>query len=151
MSRQHLPADFGAYHAQHLAHLASRPNTSVLQVEHENVREPWKVERVRAILGRIRDRMRDTTDCADDFALRSSLMQNDPEVVAFQRAHPQLFHAATTRATAEQFTQGIDRLLRIRQDVEWGRMSEADANAMATAAVLSPEQQHQHQHQQQRS
>ena len=137
-----LPASVGAYEQARLEQLAQRRNTTVLQVEYDDVRDPWPVARVRAVLDTIAARVaREFADeTVADFTVRKTLVDSDPEIRAFYRGHQQLFQLATDRAMLrdERFRNAVAALLQVRTLVERGDLAEGqDADALATRSVLS--------------
>lgn len=125
---------------QHLENLASRPNTTVMTVEHDVKNDPWPVSRLRPVMESI---MRGVTQKEEeditDFALRKRMLE-DPETLAFQRQHPQLYWVLTDRAVMreQKSRDAITALLRLRTQVERGEIPNGhEADAAATNAVMT--------------
>ena len=70
-----LDASVGALHRAHLEELAKKKNTTVLTVEHECTHEPWKPDRVRAVIERIAEVVTSAPESESDFALRKRCME----------------------------------------------------------------------------
>jgi hypothetical protein len=134
-----LASEVGAYEDEHLRELASRPNTTVLQVGHDRVQDPWPVTRLRPLMETLVARVLAFGDDVDDFRVRKDCL-DDPEVLEFYRAHPKLYYMMTDRKLMgeERCRSAITGLLHVRDKVETGALEEGrDADAMATRSVLA--------------
>lgn len=92
-----LPTDVHAFDTAHLEELSSRPNSTVYTVKHDHVHEPWPVERLRPVLERLATRVVSFDDDVDDFRVRKTCMEEDAEILAFQRDHPKFYWMLTDR------------------------------------------------------
>lgn len=134
-----LPSDVGAFERERLEALAEKRNTTVLTVEHDEVRDPWPTARVRPVLERLAARVAAAPDDADNFRLRKACVADDEEARDFQRAHPKLFWMVTDAKMVREarFRNALAGLLRVREQVERGEVPEGrDADALATRTVL---------------
>ena len=76
--------DVAAYQKERLRELASRPNTTVLDVQHDHHHDPWTVARLRPLLERLTGRVISTPDDVPDFVLRkqcAELLMEEPRTV----------------------------------------------------------------------
>jgi len=134
-----IEGEVGAYHREHLEELSTRPNTTVLTVEHDEAHEPWKVQRLRPLLESLTQKVLSAPDDEDDFALRKRCLQ-DAETLAFQRQHPKTYWLLTDRTVMrdEAKRAAVTGLLFVREQVEAGAVREGrDADAMATRTVMA--------------
>ena len=140
-----MEGEVSAFHNERLRELAAKKNTTVLTVTHDNVHEPWSVERLRAVLEPLVERALAAGDDVSDFALRKSLLE-DPEVLAFQREHPKFYWLLTDRAVMRdaRSRKAITGMLYVRGQVESGAVPAGqEADAMATKTVLAALQEEQ--------
>lgn len=139
MDPSSLSQQVGAYEKERLEALAAKPNTTVFTVKHDSVAEPWKVERVRRVLTTIAQRVTKFDDSVDDFVVRKTCMDEDSEVLAFQRQHPKMFWLVTDRQLMrqEKYRNALGGLLSVRDQVEAGRLTDGqEADATATSTVV---------------
>ena len=132
-------SDLQTLQEEHLRKLAERPNTTVYTVQHDRVAEPWPAARLRRVMEDLVGRALAYGDEVCDFRVRKELIE-DPEALAFYRAHPKMFHMITDRAVMREphFRSAITGLLHVRDEVERGRVAEGhDADAMATRTVMT--------------
>lgn len=137
--KMNLESDVGAYEKKRLQDLSSRRNTTVLTVEHDFINEPWPVSRLRPLLERLAKRVTEFPDGTDEFVVRKTCL-DDPEVLQFQRMHPQLYYMVTDRKLVkeEKFRNAVNGLLHVRGKVENGEVTNGqEADGMATQTVLS--------------
>jgi hypothetical protein len=138
-----LPADVasevGAYQQERLRELAQKPNTSVLQVEHDSVRDPWPVARLRPVMEGLLARVLAFDASTSDFVVRKTCL-DDAETLEFQRAHPKLYWSLTDREQMRQkkARDAVTAMLRVREKVESGEVTDAhEADALATRTVMA--------------
>lgn len=133
----------GAYEKQRLEELASRPNTTVLTVEHDFVNDPWPVSRLQPLLERLATRVTSFPDDTPDFVVRKTCLE-DSDFLEFQRMHPKLYWMLTDRKLVKEknFRSAVTGLLHVRRKVERGEVEEGqEADGMATRTVLAALQQ----------
>lgn len=133
-----LENDVAAFQKERLRELSERPNTTVLDVEHDSHHEPWSVDRLRPLLERLTSRVLATPDETSDFVMRKQCLE-DEEVLAFQRDHPKFYWLLTDRAIMREkkHRDAITGMLYIRGEVERGRVTTGqEADAMATRTVI---------------
>lgn len=133
-----LQNDVAAYQKERLHELASRPNTTVLDVEHDHHHDPWPVSRLRPVLERLTGQVLSTPDDVSDFTLRKRCME-DAEVLEFQRNHPKFYWLLTDRKIMreQKHRDAITGMLYIRGEVEKGNVSNGhEADGMATRTVI---------------
>jgi hypothetical protein len=131
-------SEMHAFNRARLERLAARPNTTVLDVAHDVVAEPWAAARLRPVMERVVGAALAHGDDVDDFAVRKAGLA-DPEALAFQRRHPQLYWLLTDRrAMREPRLRGVvTQLLGLRDRVERGELADGpDADALATQTVV---------------
>ena len=131
-------SDIAAYQKERLRELASRPNTTVLDVEHDHHHDPWPVSRLRPVLERLTARVLSTPEDVSDFVLRKQCLE-DEEVLAFQRNHPKFYWLLTDRKIMREpkHRDAITGMLYIRGEVEKGNVANGhEADAMATRTVI---------------
>lgn len=127
--------------------LAQRPNTSVYTVQHTSTHTPWKAERVRRVAHKIvefaqssHSQSSTTGDLRNDEHIRQNDEQllADTEVAEFKLAHPNLFSMLVNHhmISDTRFHEAFETLLRVREDVESGRISELEADSRATASLM---------------
>lgn len=134
-----VASEVGAYQQERLRELSQRPNTSVLQVEYDAVRDPWPVARLRPVMEGLVARVLAFDDATSDFAVRKACL-DDPETLEFQRAHPKLYWSLTDRAQMRQkkARDAVAAMLRVRERVEKGEVTdEHEADALATRTVMA--------------
>ena len=130
--------DVAAYQKERLRELASRPNTTVLDVEHDHHHDPWPVSRLRPLLERLAGRVLSTPDDVSDFVLRKQCLE-DSEALEFQRNHPQFYWLLTDRTIMreQKHRDAITGMLLILGEVEKGNVSHGqEADGMATRTVI---------------
>lgn len=130
--------DVAAFQRERLRELASRPNTTVLDVEHDHHHDPWPLSRVRPLLERLTGRVLATPENVSDFALRKQCLE-DPEVLEFQRNHPKFYWLLTDRSIMreQKHRDAITGMLYIHAEVEKGNVAAGqEADAMATRTVI---------------
>ena len=143
--KEQLKTQVGTYEAERLERLAQEKNTSVYKVKHDKLHEPWPVNRLRPVLERLAARVVSFGDDVDDFTVRKTCIDEDKEVLAFQRDHTQLYWLLTDRKMVkeERFRNAMKGLLQIREKVEAGDVDDSgegegsEADAMATRTVLA--------------
>ena len=138
MPPQPSAREVGAYQRQHLEALAARPNTTVYTVNHTRRHAPWSAARLRGVSERLVAHVsNDYGDVDDDFVVRKRCLE-DAEFLAFQRAHPQLYHLMTDRKMLAdpRFRAAVGGLMGVREKVEAGTADETEADAMATKSVM---------------
>lgn len=131
--------DVKAYETKRLQELAERPNTTVLTVEHDSRHDPWPVDRLKPLMERLVARVLSFGDEVDDFRVRKTCL-DDPEALAFQRAHPKLYWMLTDRKMMgeERCRSALTGLLHVRAKVEAGEVAdEHEADGLATRTVLA--------------
>lgn len=124
----------------HLQALASRPNTTVLDVTHDHVNTAWTASRVRRVITVVAEHMATCPREMCDFDLRKSCIRLSSETQAFQRQHPQLFWTITDREIMAKPNSklALEAMLKLRDDVDMGVLTdENEANAMATREVMN--------------
>ena len=138
---QPVESDVQAMHRKRLEELSSRKNTTVLDVTHDTVRDPWPVSRLRAVMESITSSTVGAKEEEEtDFARRQRLMTDDEEVLSFQRLHPKMYWMLTDRSMmrSKQHRDAITGMLYVQQQVENGSVSAGqEADAMATRTVLA--------------
>lgn len=133
-------SNVGAYGRDRLEELASRPNTSVMEVQHDFINEPWKVERLRVVMTDIVERALSTDVEVDDFTVRKQLITDHPEILEFQRQHPKLYYLLTDRSIMrdEKSQNAIKAMLEVRTQVEEEKIQDSkEADALATKVVIA--------------
>lgn len=138
MDPNELAKEVGAFEKERLEALAAKPNTTVYTVKHDNVHEPWKMERLRPVLSKLAARLATFEASVDDFTVRKTCL-DDPDILAFQRAHPKLYWLVTDRSLMheDRFRNALGALLTVRDRVESGQLREGqEADATATSAVM---------------
>lgn len=137
---RNLSSEVEAVHAERLRELSERPNTEVLTVEHDATHDPWPPRRLRNVMESITQRAVSTPrEAEDDVRLRKRLLDEDPEVLAFQRHHPKLYYVVTDRTLMAdpRYRNAIKSMLHIRDEVARGTVGEGqEADAMATSAIV---------------
>ena len=136
-------SEVGAYQKERLQKLAEKPNTSVLEVNHDSTHEPWKAERLRGAVEDIAERASAFPDDVVDFTVRKTLL-DDPETLAFKKDHPKLYWMLTDRKMLKdaRFRQALGGMLKLREQVEAGVVAEGnEADALATQSVVAALQQ----------
>lgn len=134
-----MSQDFGAFQREHLRQLADKPNTTVLTVEHDSVNKPWSVDRLRPVMEKIVERVLAFDDDVNDFCVRKTCL-DDPEILEFQRRHPQLYWMISDRKVMREprLRNTMNAMLELRAKVERGELSEGtDADAAATQTVVA--------------
>ena len=134
-----LPGDVQRLQREQLEALAARPNTTVLDVTHDLLHDPWRSERLRPVMDRIVDAALAHGAEVDDFAVRKAGLA-DPEALALQREHPQLYWVLTDRATMREprARRAVGAMLGLRERVERGEVAEGHAaDALATQVVMA--------------
>lgn len=119
--------------------LASRPNSTVFDVKHDLVREPWPVSRLRAVVADITFRAAAmSADVDDETVRRQVIATGGPEVAEFQLTHGRMFHLITTSAVMKdsRSQDAIEAMMAVRERVESGAVSGRAADADASKAVL---------------
>ena len=119
--------------------LADQPNTTVLKTEYDILHEPWKSDRLRAVLEKIVKRVMESDENADAFRLRKQMMSDDNEILQFQRDHPQMYWAVTDRQlmSQEKYRNAVTAMLRVKEKVERGEVpANHEADGMATSAIV---------------
>jgi hypothetical protein len=135
-----LPTEVNAFERDRLEELASRPNTTVLQPEYASVRDPWPAKRLRCVMEGLMARVLSFGEDVDDFVVRKTCLEENEEVLAFQRQHPRMYWMLTDRALMKEQSSrdAITGMLYVREQVECGAVQEGrDADAMATKTVLA--------------
>lgn len=132
-----VPTEVGNYTEEHLRELASRPNTTVLQESHDRLRDPWPAARLRLVMERLTARVLAADDAVSDFALRKACLNDDSEILEFQRAHPKFYWMLTDRAIMREkrSREAVTGMLFVRDQIDSGAVAEgrtADAMAMRT-------------------
>ena len=133
-----IESDVAAYQKERLRELASRPITTVLDVEHDHHHDPWSVSRLRPLLERLTERVLTTPDDVSDFALRKQCLE-DAEILDFQRNHPKFYWLLTDRTIMreQKHRDAITGMLYIRGEVERGNVAHGhEADGMATRTVI---------------
>lgn len=124
---------------ERLRALAERPNTTVLTPSHDAVRDPWKAEKLRVVVDRLVERVLSFPASESDFKIRKTCIEEDEEVLAFQRAHPRLYWILTDRSllAKEEYRGVVSGMLDLRKQVEDGIVAEGEeADALATTRVV---------------
>lgn len=126
---------------EHMRQLADDPQNTVYKTEYEH-HEAWSVARLRPLLERLAARVSAFPEEACDFTVRKTCL-DDPEVLAFQRVHPQLYWQITDRARVrdKRFKESLGAMLIILEKRERGDVAPEQADAMATQAVMAAVQQ----------
>jgi hypothetical protein len=133
-----LPQEVQAYQQAHLQELASRPNTTVLTVQHDSIADPWTETRLTTVLNSLQERILAADDEVDDFVLRKRCLE-DPETLAFQRQHPKFYWMLTDRKLMreDKFRGAVLSMIQLRGSVERGEVAAGqEADAMATKKVM---------------
>lgn len=134
-----IPSDVQSVHREHLRDLSQRPNTTVLDVEHDIRNEPWSAARLRGVMESITARVMDTPDTVDDYTLRKTLLTGDNEMLAFQRQHPKFYWLLTDRTVMKEqkSRDAITGMLHVRDEIERGNVTDDhEADAMATRTII---------------
>ena len=126
-----------ALHQDRLQELADN-GAQVLIPQHDTVRDPWPVERLRPVMEKLVAKSLSFRGTEDDFAVRKQCLE-DTEIQAFQRAHPKLYWLLTDRSKMRdsKARDVINAFLSLREQVERGAMSPTDSDAHATRAVMT--------------
>ena len=127
-----------AAHDAQMQELASRPNTSVYTVQHDDVAEAWPAARVSAVLELIACKVHEFEASTPDFVVRKKCLEFE-EILSFQRRHPQLYWLVTDREkmAVPKYRQAVAALVEVRRRVDGGEVPEgAEASAAATRTVF---------------
>ena len=133
------PANLESLHRARLEELAARPRTSVYDVVHDSVAEPWAASRLRPVMERIVEAALAHGPEVADFAVRKAGLE-DPEALAFQRRHPKLYWLITDREKMREprLRDAVGAMLGLRDRVERGELADGpDADALATQTVIA--------------
>ena len=126
-----------ALEKQRLEELAARPNTQVLQVTHDFVKEPWPAERIVRVTNKIIETSL-ASNIKEDFDLRKELLKNT-DIKKFQYDHPRLFWTLSDRKLMKEpkYRRAVQAMLNVHAMVETGVVEKGDvSNAVATQAVM---------------
>ena len=132
-----MQPDVGAYQKEHLKKLAERKNTVVFEVEHDNVANPWKNDKMRGTVERLMKKvMEEFDEDLDDFDLRKKCLE-DPSILEFQRVHQKFFWMLTDRKMMKEqkYRDAIKILLHMHSEVEEG-LDVNEANAKVTNMIM---------------
>ena len=140
---------------EHIRNLAHKRNATVYTVQHTSIHEPWKVERVRRVSAKIinitrsqqltppplSDSRLESQDESSELQAKGSSRDVDAhaDVVEFERDHPHLYKMLSNpqMVNDDRFIQAFEALLRVREDVELGRISASEADSTATSTLMS--------------
>lgn len=135
-----MDTEVQAFENERLRKLSEKKNTTVLTVQHDFINEPWPEKRLRDVMEPLVARVLSFDDSVSDFTLRKTCMNDDPEVLAFQRQHPKMYWMLTDRKIMSdpRSRKAITGMLYVRRQVEAGTVIEGnEADAMATKTVLA--------------
>ena len=117
--------------------IANNPNAVVLQTRYDHVRDPWPIEKVRAVVKRIDDLRGDVDPGEDVFAFRKACIKEE-DILEFQRRHPKMFYMLTDleKMQVPRYRNAISALIEVRGGVERGAIASGEADAAATRVVM---------------
>ena len=130
--------DVAAFQKEKLRELSEKPNTTVYETEHTEIREPTAIDDVSKVLEKISIRLAQYDCDKNDFFVRKDLLKDD-EILNFQRKHPKMYWMVTDREkmAESKYRGAISALLEVRRRVERGEVpSGEEADAAATRTII---------------